>query len=163
LRNHTRILAGDRSGYLFEVLPARGEGWGEGEQNLLSDPGLNTVGDAGPWTTKGKVSARKGIVSLLRRDSSLAQRVPVSAGGAYLLLATGKCDGSTDTPTLVLRWFDARGDELGAAAEAVIPGTAGSTQFLWHVAPERAVSVSAEVASSGARCEFDEAALYGPT
>jgi len=163
LRNHTRILAGDRSGYLFEVLPARGEGWGEGEQNLLSDPGLNTVGDDGPWATEGKVSARKGIVSLLRRDSSLAQRVPVSAGGAYLLLATGKCDGSTDTPMLVLRWFDARGDEIGAAAESVIPGTAASTQFLWHVAPERAVSVSAEVASSGARCEFDEAALYGPS
>ncbi len=114
LRSSTRVLAGDRSDYLFEVLPEKGEGWGESEQNLLADPGLDTVGDGGPWTTEGKVSARKGIVSLLRRNSSLAQRVPVSAGNAYVLLATGKCAGSTDTSMLVLRWFDARGVELSA-------------------------------------------------
>jgi hypothetical protein len=160
LRANTRILEGDDGGYLFEVLPNTDEPWGAGRDNLLTDPGLETVGTDDPWTVGGEIRARKGLVSL-RPKSSLAQRVPVVAGNPYLLLASGRCGTASDRAMLTLRWFDVREVELATDTERVIPGAAGSAQFLWHRAPERAAAVSAEVSTPGStRCEFDEISLY---
>ncbi len=160
LRANTRILEGDDSGYLFEVLPNTDEPWGAGKDNLLADPGFETVGRDDPWTVSGEVRARKGLVSL-RPKSSLAQRVPVDAGSPYLLLASGQCENAEDRAMITLRWFDAHEVELAADTERVIPGTAGSAQFLWHRAPERAATVSAEVSTPGSvRCDFDEVSLF---
>ena len=62
---------------------------------------------------------------------------------------------------LALRWFDDHAVELGVTEEWVLPGTAGSDQFLWHLAPPRAATVSVELTTTGgASCDFDEAALY---
>jgi hypothetical protein len=50
---------------------------------------------------------------------------------------------------------------LGSATEEVIPGTAGSEQFLWRMAPEHATSVSAELgAAKGATCTFARLELF---
>ena len=145
------------------MLPNTDEPWGAASPNLLVDPGLESVGEDGPWTTAGSVRARKGLVSLLRWQSSLVQRVTVVEGGAYLLVASAKCSGLTGRAVLTLRWFDAHDAELGVNTEWVLPGTAGSDQFLWHVAPQRAAAVSVELTKpDGTRCDFDEAALYGP-
>ena len=62
LRTHTRILAGDRSGYLFELLPQGGSDWGQSQPNLLADPGLEHVGTDGPWRVTEPVRTRKGVV-----------------------------------------------------------------------------------------------------
>ena len=142
------------------MLPNTDEPWGAGKDNLLTDPGLESVGTSDSWTVGGDVRARKGLVSL-RPKSSLAQRVPVVAGSPYLLLASGRCGSAKDRAELTLRWFDARDVELATTTERAIPGTAGSAQFLWHRAPERAAAVSAEVSTPGSiRCDFDEVSLY---
>jgi hypothetical protein len=160
LRTHTRILAGDRSGYLFELLPPGGSDWGQSQPNLLADPGLEHVGADGPWRVTEPVRTRKGVVSL-RPKSVLGQRVPVTAETPYLLLATATCETPADRAVLTLRWFDDHAVELGVTEEWVLPGTAGSDQFLWHLAPPRAATVSVELTTTGgARCDVDEAALY---
>ena len=159
LRAHTRILAGDQGGYLFEVLPHGGTGWGESNQNLLQDPGLDTVGDDAPWATKKQVKLHRGFVRLIEDKSSLTQRVTVSAGRPYLLLADGRCPDPEQSATLSLRWFDADNVELGNDAEQVIPGTALSEQFLWHRAPDRTTAASVELRRAPG-CEFDRIALY---
>jgi hypothetical protein len=160
LREHTRILAGDRSGYLFELLPQGGAGWGQSAPNLLADPGLESVGGDGPWSTVGQVHARKGLVSL-RQKTALAQRVPVTPETPYLLLTTAACERPTDPALLTLRWFDAHDAELGVNDEWVLPGSTSSDQFLWHRAPPRAATVSVELTTmAGAKCDFDDAALY---
>jgi hypothetical protein len=162
LRNHTRILEGDRGVYLFEILPGGGEGWGRLDENLLEDPGLETVKEGGPWITWGRIEKRKGVISLVRRNSTLTQQVPVSAGAPYLLTASAACKNPTDQVRLVLTWSDADGIELGTEEETVIPGVRTTSQFLWHRAPQRATTVS--VGLTGAKdCQFDEAALYGPS
>jgi hypothetical protein len=91
-------------------------------------------------------------------ESSIAQRVPVSAGIPYLLSVSARCTEPTDSAELTVRWFDGDGINIGTAAEQVNPGTHGSEQFLWRRAPDQAASVSAELTSI--RCAFDEAALY---
>jgi hypothetical protein len=161
LREHTRILEGDRGGYLFEILPEGGEGWGQPDQNLLADPGFESLKlqGGGPWTTVGRVKAHKGVVTLAKGESTLGQRVPAVGGSPYLLTASGKCPDPDNYATLVLRWFDAHDVELGVDSIWVFPGSAGSEQFLWHRAPARASSVSAEL--TGVRnCQFDQMALY---
>ncbi len=159
LREHTRILEGDRGGYLFEILPDGGEGWGQPDQNLLADPGFESLGRGDPWTTVGRVKARKGVVTLGKWGSTLGQRVPAVGGSPYLLTASGTCPDPDDYATLVLRWFDAHDVELGVDTERVIPGSAGSEQFLWHKAPARASSVSAEL-TEARTAKFDQMALY---
>jgi hypothetical protein len=162
LRNHTRILEGDRGVYLFEILPGGGEGWGRPDENLLEDSGLESVDEGGPWITWGRIEKRKGVVSLLRRDSTLTQRVPVSAGAPYLLIASTACKNPRDKVRLVLTWSDADGIELGTEEETVIPGIKTTPQFLWHKAPQRATTAS--VGLTGDRdCQFDDVALYGPS
>jgi hypothetical protein len=161
LRGHTRILDGDRGGYLFEILPDAGEGWGEPDQNLLADPGFESLAlqSGSPWTTTGRVKAHKGVATLLKWDSTLGQRAPAVGGSPYLLTASGKCPDPDDYATLALRWFDSRDIELGVDTTRVFPGSEGSEQFLWQKAPARASSVSAEL--TGVRnCEFDKVALY---
>jgi hypothetical protein len=159
LREHTRILAGEHDGYLFEVLPDGGKSWGEEQlRNLLEDPGLDMVKRRGDsWTVTGPVRARDGFVTM-RGEGSISQRVPVSGGSPYLLSASARCSRHTDRAELRLRWFDGDGNTIGTVAEFVVPGTEGSEQFLWRRAPEQAASVSAELASE--ECVLDEAALY---
>lgn len=166
LREHARILAGDRDTYLFEIVPGKGLTWGAAHLiNLLDDPDLTTVGDGdGPWTSGEKAKAKGGVVSILPK-SSISQLVAVSGGSPYLLVASGKCLQPADTAVLSFHWFDERGAPLGTASESVIPGIEQSDQFLWRRAPEGATSVSVELAASkglGARCEFDEVRLYNP-
>jgi 4-amino-4-deoxy-L-arabinose transferase-like glycosyltransferase len=157
LRNHTRILAGDRGGYLFEILRSTDDPWGTQGPNLLKDPTLDTAGGYGPWTTTGQLRARRGVVSM-RAGSSLAQRVSVSGANPYLLVVSAACHDASTQAELTFRWFDDHGDGLGVTTEVVVPGVEGSDQFLWHRAPEQAAAVSVELASR--RCAFDEAALY---
>ena len=159
LREHTRVLAGEDDGYLFEVLPDDGKSWGEQQlRNLLADPEFDDIKrSGGTWTTVGKVTARHSLVSM-RDESSISQVVPVSGGSPYLLSAASTCSRHTDRAELRLRWLDGDGNTIGTAAESVVPGTDGSDQFLWRRAPDQAVSVSAELASE--KCVFDEAALY---
>jgi hypothetical protein len=160
LRAHTRILAGDRGAYLFEILPESGERWGVSERNLLEDPGLDQVRDGRPWTTTGKVNVRKPSLSM-SSGSSIAQRVATTGGIPHLLVASGRCASPADRTILTLEWYDAHGGSLGSASETVVPGIEGSTQFLWHQAPDRAAAVSAELTPL-AKCEFAEIALFGP-
>jgi hypothetical protein len=160
LRNNTRILDGDRGGYLFEILPGSDEGWGRPDQNLLEDSGLETVKKGGPWITEGRIEVRKGVVSLMRRYSSLTQRVPVSAGAPYLMTTSAACMNPKDHARLVLTWFDADGIELGTEEEIVIPGVKMTPQFLWQRAPQRATSVSVGL-TDATDCQFDEVAFYG--
>jgi 4-amino-4-deoxy-L-arabinose transferase-like glycosyltransferase len=159
LRDHTRILAGEDDNYLFEVLPGDGSTWGmKHPRNLLTDRGLDTVKrDPSPWTIVGKVKANDGLVSM-GAESSIAQRVPVSAGSPYLLSVSARCTDPTDRAELTVRWFDGDGINIGTATEQVNPGTHWSEQFLWRRAPDQAASVSAELTSS--QCAFDAAALY---
>ncbi len=142
-------------------MPDGGEGWGQPDQNLLADPGFESLKlqVGGPWTTVGRVKAHKGVVTLAKWESTLGQRVPAVGGSPYLLTASGKCPDPDNYVTLVLRWFDAHDVELGVDSIWVFPGSEGSEQFLWHKAPARASSVSAEL--TGVRnCEFDQMALY---
>jgi hypothetical protein len=157
LRAHTRILAGDQGGYLFEVLPHGGTGWGESNQNLLQDPGLDTVGKDGPWRSQGEVEARRRAI-LMSPESTISQRVPVSEGSPYLLTAAGQCSSPSDVTFLTLAWFDAHQGSLGTASETVVTGDERSTQFLWHQAPKGAAYVSA-VLTTTASCEFEEISL----
>jgi hypothetical protein len=159
LIHHTRILAGGRSGYLFEVLPSRSPGWGAGSENLLRDASFAAFAEGRAWEVTGRVRARRGDVSMPTRAGAIAQRVPVTAGSPYLLLATGQCADPAARSTLALRWFDAAGAELSVAADAVVPGVERSQQFLWGRAPEQAAVVSAEVRDA-ADCTFVEMALY---
>jgi hypothetical protein len=160
LREHTRILAGDRGGYLFEIVPG-GVSWGAPDGNHVQDSDLERVGaNDGPWTTTGRSKARRGTVALRPRDS-IAQRVPVSGGSPYLLVAAFRCEEPEQRAELILRWLDDRGQTLSTDSELVIPGTGWSDQFLWHVAPERATAVSVELSSgNGSSCEANTAALY---
>jgi hypothetical protein len=160
LSRHARILEGDRSAYLFEILAGDGEPWGSRNRNLLQDPGLDTVGEYSPWVTTGRVTAKQGVVSM-RSGSSLSQRVSVSEGNPYLLVVSAKCKNPDDRAQLTFRWFDDSGTTLLASTEPVFPGVDGSDQFLWHRAPERATSVSAQLLSR--QCTFDEASLFGPS
>ena len=138
LREHARILEGDDGGYLFEIRAGDGAGWDVDEENLLQDPELDRVGDDdGPWTTAGRVRAKRGVISMQPR-SSLAQRVAIDGGRPYLLVASGQCPDPEDRAELVLRWFDDDGVEIGAEVERVFPG----------VEPERSILVAS---SAGAR------------
>jgi hypothetical protein len=159
LSNHTRILEGDRNGYLFEILPESHDPWGIQGPNLLKDPALDTVGDYGPWTTKGQVDARRGVV-WMEPGSSLTQTVPVSGGSPYLLTVSATCNNEDSRAELAFRWFDDRSNFIEITAERVVPGIEGSDLFLWHRAPQRAVTVSAEMTSR--QCKFTDAALYNP-
>jgi hypothetical protein len=158
LREHSRILAGDGNAYLFAILPGDGLTWGESHpRNLLDNPGLEKFKRAGsPWEIVGGVRAGDGRV-WMREESFIAQRVAVSAGTPYLLSASATCPAPDDPAELRLRWMDSDGLTISTAAERVIPGTAGSEQFLWRRAPDQAASVSAELASK--QCTFDEATL----
>ena len=82
-------------------------------------------------------------------------------GTPYLLSATATCTDPAASAELRLRWFDDDGATINIAAESVIPGIEWSEQFLWRRAPERATSVSVELASRG--CAFEGAALYALT
>jgi hypothetical protein len=159
LREHTRILSGDHGGYLFEIDPGA-ESWGTSDSNLLQDPDLERVGaEDGPWTAKGRSKARRGAVALRPRDL-IAQRVPVNGGTPYLLVVSSRCEEPDQRAELVLRWLDDQKKTLSTDQELVFPGTEWSDQFLWHVAPERATSVSVELSSgNGSSCEVDETAL----
>jgi hypothetical protein len=162
LRAHTRILEAARGVYFFEVLPDASESWGASSQNLLKDPGLDTVGNDGPWRTDRRAKARKGVITMTKHSSTLKQEVPASAGSPYLLLAEGRCADPERKAALMLRWLDANGAEVGTEKEWVIPGIEWSEQFLWRNAPDRATAVSVEVTEAKG-CEFDEIALYGPS
>ena len=157
LREHTRILDGDDGGYLFEIRAGEGAGWDMQAANLLEDPELDRIGDDGPWTTVGRVRGRRGVISM-QLKSSIAQRVSIEGDRPYLLVASGQCPKPEDRADLVLRWFDDNEVELGADVERVFPGIDRSDQFLWHRAPERATSVSAELTES--KCEFGRIGLY---
>jgi 4-amino-4-deoxy-L-arabinose transferase-like glycosyltransferase len=163
LREHTRILSGDHGGYLFEIVPG-GDSWGTPDGNLLQDPDLERIGaDDGPWTAKGRSKARRGAVALRPRDL-IAQRVPVNGTTPYLLVVSSRCEEPEQRAELVLRWLDDQGNTLSTDQELVLPGTEWSDQFLWHVAPERATSVSVELSSgNGSSCEVDETALNAPS
>jgi hypothetical protein len=158
LREHTRILEGDRGTYLFEILPG-GEGWGQPDQNLLADPGFDSLRGDDSWIKDGSVKASKGVITLDKLRSKISQRVPAVGGSPYLLSVSGKCPDPDQYVPLVLRWFDAHDHEIGVATERVILGSTGSEQFLWHKAPARASSVSAEL-TEAPNCEFDQMALY---
>jgi 4-amino-4-deoxy-L-arabinose transferase-like glycosyltransferase len=160
LRDHTRVLAADRGGYLLEIVP-NGGNWGVvPDRNLLQDQGLDDVGDDGVWSTAGETRVRRGVV-VLRARGAITQEAPVSAGSPYLLVTSVECSEPDQRAQLTLTWLDAHQATLETSPETVIPGTKKSTQFLWHIAPRRATSVAVELsAATGANCEFDEAALY---
>jgi 4-amino-4-deoxy-L-arabinose transferase-like glycosyltransferase len=161
LRNHTRILAGDRDGYLFEVLPSDGSWWGGAEpRNLLEDPKLKTAGEPNSsWTIMGESETRRGSL-LLQGGSSLTQRVTLASAGPYVLTATSNCDGARERLELGLRWFDAAGAELRIDREQVIPGVEPSEQFLWRRAPPSAAAVVVELTvPAEAKCQIDAAAF----
>lgn len=163
LRDHTRILAGDRNAYFFEVLPQTGNAWKvQSKANLLEDPGFKKVKRTnGPWTATGTVRGKDGFVSVPVR-SLVAQRVPVTGGQTYLLVASSRCPGDAGGVDLAFRWLGGDGQELGTDSEAVVPGAVGSRQFLWHRAPAAATDVSVELAThKGSKaCEFNDARLY---
>jgi hypothetical protein len=162
LREHARILAADGNAYLFEVSPAIAPAAGmELTDNLLADPELARVKKRdSPWTTEGKIK-RSGDLVEMAPKAFISQRVPVSGGDSYLLLARGACASENDHVELTLRWYDESDMPLGSATEEVIPGTAGSEQFLWRMAPAQAASVSAELAAAkGATCAFGQLGLY---
>jgi 4-amino-4-deoxy-L-arabinose transferase-like glycosyltransferase len=159
LSEHTRILAGDRNGYLFEVLPHGGQVWGtDRARNLLDDPDLSSVGREGPWTTVGKVKGRQGA-AVMPPKTSLVQEVSISGGRPYLFVANSRCTNPDVGIQMALRWFDAAGVEIGIAAETVITSKEWSERFLWRVAPVDARSVLVQIATV-VDCEFDDAALY---
>ena len=159
LRENTRILGGDQGGYLFEILPGGGEGWGQPDQNLLADPGFDSLRGDDSWIKDGSVKASKGVITLDKLRSKISQRVPAVGGSTYLLSVSGRCPDPDQYVPLVLRWFDARDLEIGVDTARVIPGSTGSEQFLWHKAPARASSVSAEL-TEAPNCEFDQMSLY---
>lgn len=164
LREHSRILVGDRNTYVINILPDAGLTWGEKDPpQLLQDPELEKVGRKGDaWTAEGKVKPEGGGVPL-RPRSALTQQVPVTPGRAYVLTATSSCPKPDDGAQLTLRWLDAQGAELDAVSETVIPGTEPSEQFIWRRAPQGAAKVSAEVTTArggeGATCTFDAVSL----
>jgi hypothetical protein len=93
--------------------------------------------------------------------SGITQREPIEGGEAYLLVAKAMCAKPTNQIRLALHWLAADGRELSAAAEAVAPGSTGSEQFLWNLAPDDATGAIAEIsAQSGGKCQVDEAGLY---
>jgi hypothetical protein len=162
LEQHTRILAGDRDAYLFEVLPQNELRWGtDTPGNLLGDPEFATVRKGnGPWTTSEKVGVDDGILTL-RRRSAISQRVPIAAGKPYLLIVSGKCGDADDRVELAMEWFDADGRAIGSASERVIPGTESGEQFLWRRAPGNTASASVTVAVTGsADCDVDAITLH---
>lgn len=162
LRKHARILAGDNGVYLFQLLPDSGRAWGVNRlDNLLSDPEFDTVSaEYGPWTITGKGRLEDDVL-VLRRDSSIAQKVPVSSGNPLLLVATAACASDTARTDLEFRWLDDEGALLATDKETVFPGREENDQFLWRRAPEGATSVSAGIATTdGARCEFDKLVLF---
>jgi 4-amino-4-deoxy-L-arabinose transferase-like glycosyltransferase len=161
LRDHTRVIAGDQGTYVFEFLPGEGKTWGADTMiNRLDDPGLDRVGDDGPWTTVGRVRAKEGVVTIYSLNS-VAQRVSVSGGSPYVLVTSGDCAEPGDRAVLTLRWFDEHDIAFSTASEWVVPGPEQSEQFMWRRAPERATTVSAELTATGSsKCEFDEMSLY---
>jgi 4-amino-4-deoxy-L-arabinose transferase-like glycosyltransferase len=160
LRDHTRVLAADRGGYLLEIVP-NGGNWGVNpDRNLLQDQGLDDVGDDGAWSIIGETRVRRGVV-VLRARGAIAQEAPVSAGSPYLLVTSVECSEPDQRAQLTLKWLDDHQATLESSTETVLPGTKKSTQFLWHIAPPRATSVAVSLsAATGANCEYDEAALY---
>ena len=166
LQDNTRIIAGDRNAYLFEILPARTTTWTERpNRNLLKDPDLKNVKrENGPWDTTGNVKGARGIPSI-RSSSLIAQRVPILGDKAYLLVVRASCPDAVGSVDLALHWFDKDNQDVGRGVEAVVPGTTGSEQILWHRAPAAATSVSVELTTSrrSSACAFDTAALYTQT
>ncbi|MFT4041037.1 MAG: hypothetical protein QM692_22845, partial [Thermomicrobiales bacterium] len=160
LREHTRVLAGDQNAYLFELLPDGGHEWAAGP-NLLADPELDTVkrGD-GPWTATGEIKGSRGS-RYIPNGGMLAQRVPVTGGAAYLLVADASCEHLASNLELALRWYDVNQQELGRTLERVNPGVDGGGEFLWHRAPAAATSVAVELAPSfqSGRCELTAVSL----
>ena len=162
LRTHTHILAGDRGSYVFQVLPAERSGWNAGRPNLLQDPGFESIEDEDSWSTRGRIKARKGVVSLFQRNSSVSQRVAIKGGDPYLLLVSSTCAGPSNSAALVFHWLDNHDTELGIASEDVMPGVTSTEQFLWHTAPAEAVAVSVEVTDAGG-CTINQAGLFDAT
>jgi hypothetical protein len=162
LRQHTRILAGHQSGYLFQIVPGGGAWSGDPNENLLQDPSLERLEDGGPWAISERSKVRRKSVTLRARDS-LAQRVPIAGDGPNLLFASIACAGPEQRAELSLRWLDDHDTILDSTVEAVNPGTIPNEQFVWHMAPARATSVSVEIsADRGAECEVYEVAFYAP-
>lgn len=163
LRDHTRIIAGDRNAYLFAIVPAGSAAWEENpKSNLLADPELNEIKKGSDsWVATGTVKGSRGAPTV-RSDSLIAQRVPVSPEQPYLLVIEAKCQNSAGSVSLAIRWFDENDHEVGRELETVVPGTGGSEQFLWHHAPKTAASASVELTTTrGTKpCNFDSAALY---
>lgn len=162
LRQYTRILAGDRDAYLFEVLPQGDTIWGEAAvTNLLTDPELQDVKkDDSAWTVEGKRVTARGVIAL-SRGSTLTQEVPVTAGKAYVLEAPVRCLNSAGRAILTLRWLDAHGNVISTTSEKTMPGKEISEQFLWRRAPVGATQGEAEFSMEGqGRCEYSGTALY---
>ena len=162
LRDHTRIVAGDRNGYLFAILPADDLVWGEPDAlNVLADSRLETAGQAsGPWVTTGTVGPR-GDGLPMSAGSSLAQRVAADGDRPYLLEVSGSCSGRGEPLQLGLRWLDAQGAELRVDGEAVNLGNQRGEQFLWRQAPVGTAAVAAELTvAPGASCDLTAASLF---
>lgn len=163
LQQHTRILAGDRDAYLFEVLPDGGQFWGIAHpENLLDEPDFRRIrGEKSAWTVSGRVSKNDGAL-VLRQDAKVTQRVPVHAGEPYLLVADLRCPDPGLRTSIELHWLDENGSTLEAAKERVQPGATFNSQFLWRNAPDNAAFASVELGGGGgARCEFAEIGLFG--
>lgn len=162
LENHTRILAGDRDAYLFEVLAEPEQRWGtDTPGNLLADPEFATLRKGtGPWTTTDRANVDDGALSL-RRRAAISQQAAVDSGTAYFLTISGACGEPGDRVELSLQWLQEDGTVIETATERVLPGTERGGQFLWRRAPEGAEAAVASVAVTGsASCQFDGIALH---
>lgn len=161
LFDHTRIVEGDRSAYLFEVLPEGGS-WGiDDRSNLFVDPGFEKIRrDSSAWKIEGHIARDEGLISP-RGESVIAQKVPVTAGQAYVMTIAGACERETDAVQLRLTWLDEQGATIETTTENVIPGEEPSTQFIWHRAPDAASAVNAEIwGSEGRNCTISNAGFY---
>ena len=159
LQTYTRILDGDQSGYLFEVLPQGGDTWGVRKRNLLRNPRFERVKDGGPWTVVGQVDVDGGVS--VQNGTDVQQRVEISGGTPYLLVTTSKCAGPADRAAATLVWFDNHGVVVSTTFAAVVPGVEQSDQFLWIRAPDRATSSLVVLGAwEQARCDLAEAGLF---
>jgi hypothetical protein len=156
LSRYTNVLDAADNVLLLEVLDVPADRWALATDDLLSDPTM--TGDA--WSGTGEQRPGGGVE--LPPVGLIEQTIDVVPGRAYSFLATIACETPDARPRLVLDWFDDHEKMLSITSGQVVPGTEGSEQFLWAVAPPRARHVDVRVIGADeAACLVIRASVHG--
>lgn len=160
LSRHTRVVQASNDYLLFSVTPDAREFWNvDPDSTLVKDPEFELIKrNKSEWTSDSRLTTSNGLVAP-RRQGIVRQKIRVTAGADYLMVANVACQDLWSRTILSLRWYGEGGAELSQNSQTVFPGEELNDQFLWARAPAGATSAGVEFGGQS-RCEFSRVDVF---